>query len=101
MNKYRLNISMETIFVNRENSQKNEPHKLVTNLSQRLDLRGSNKHVALQNLSAYYTGKNIRKQYNNNKLKIIAQTWNDELELPDGSYSLSDTHDYIKYTFKK
>ena len=36
--------------MNRENSKRNEPHKLVLNLSQRLDLKSSNKHVALQNL---------------------------------------------------
>ena len=56
---------METIFMNKENSKTNEPHKFVFNLSQRLDLRSSNKHVALQNLSIYYTLKNIRKQYRN------------------------------------
>ena len=63
---------METIFMNMENSETNEPHKIVLNLSQRLDLRSSNKNVALQNLSVYYTWKNIRKHYKNNKLKIIA-----------------------------
>ena len=47
--------------MNRENSKTNEPHKLVLNLSQRLNLRSSNKHVALQNLSIYYTWKNIKK----------------------------------------
>ena len=92
---------METIFINTENSKTNEPHKCVLKLSKRLDLRGSNKHVALQNLCTYYTWKNIRKQYKNNKLKIIVQTWNDELELLDGSYSMSDAHDYIEYIFKK
>ena len=69
---------METIFMNTENSKTNEPHKFVLNLSQRLDLKSSNKHVALQNLSINYTWKNIRKQYKNNKLEIIAPTWNNE-----------------------
>ena len=45
--------------MNTENSKMNEPHKLVLNLSQRLNLRHSNKHVALQNLSIYYIWKNI------------------------------------------
>ena len=40
---------METIFMNTENSKTNEPHRFVLNLSQRLDLRSSNKHVTLQN----------------------------------------------------
>ena len=47
----------------------NEPHKFVLNLSQKLDLRSSNKHVALQN---------TKQHYKNNKLKIIPPTWNDE-----------------------
>ena len=92
---------METIFMNTENNKRNESHKFVLNLSQRLDLRSSNKHVALQNGSIYYTWKNIRKQYKNNKLKIIAPTWNDEFELPDGSYSVSDIQDYIEYIIRK
>ena len=46
---------METIFMNTENSKTNESHKLNLNWSQRLDLRSSNKHVALQILSIYYT----------------------------------------------
>ena len=92
---------METIFMNMENSKTNEPHKFVLNLSQRLDLRSSNKHVALQNVSIYYTVKNIRKQYKYNKPKITAPTWNDEFKLPDGSYSVSDIQDYIEYITKK
>ena len=79
---------MEKIFINTENSKTNEPHKFVFNLSQKLDLRRSNKHVALQNLSIYYMWKNVRKQHKNNKLKIIAPTWNDELGLSDSSYSV-------------
>ena len=87
--------------MNTENSKTNEPHKFVLNMSQRLDLRSSDKHVALQNSFIYYTWKNIRKQYKNNKLKIIAPTWNDEFELPDGSYSVSDIQDYTEYILKK
>ena len=56
--------------MNTENSKTDEPHEFVFNFSQRLDLRNSDKHVALQNSSIYYTWKNIRKKYKNNKLKI-------------------------------
>ena len=88
--------------MNTENSKTNEPHKFVLNLLQSLGLnKRSNKHVALQNLSIYFTCKSIRKQYKNNKLKIIAPTWNDEFELPDGSYSVSDIQDYIEFIIKK
>ena len=85
LNNYCQNINVEIIFMNMENSKANEPLKFVLNLSQRLELRSSDKHVALPNLFNYYTWKNVRKQYKNNKIKIIAPTWNDEFELPDGS----------------
>ena len=73
----------------------NEPQR------QRLDLRSSDKHFALENLSIYHTWKNIRKQYKTNKLKIIAPARNNDFELPDGSYSVSDIKDYIEYIIKK
>ena len=80
--------------MNTGNSKRNEPHKFVLNLSQRLDLRISNAHVTLRSLSICYTWKIIKKQYKNNKLKIIAPTWNDKFELPDGSYPVSDIQSY-------
>ena len=86
--------------MNTENSKMNKPHQFALTLSQRLDSRSSSKHVALQSLSIYYTWKNRRKQYKSNKLKIIAPTWNDEFELPDVSYSVSDIQDYIEYIIK-
>ena len=58
---------METILMNREDSKTSELHEFVLNLSQRLDLRRSNKHIDLQNLSIYYTCKNIRKHCKDNK----------------------------------
>ena len=66
---------MKRIFMNIENSRTNEPHKFVLSLPRRLDLKNSDKYLALQNLSIYYTWKNIRQRYKNNKLKIIAPTW--------------------------
>ena len=69
-------------------------------MSQILDLQSLSKHVALQNSSIYYTWKNITQLYENNELKIIAPAWNDEFESPNGSYSVSDIQDYIKYIIK-
>ena len=46
-------------------------------------------------------GKNMIKQYKNNKLKITTLTWNDEFQLLDGFYSVSDIQDYIEYIIKK
>ena len=57
--------------------------------------------MTLANLSIYYTWKNIKSAYNNNKFKISAPTWNDEFDLPDGSYSISDIQDYFEYIIKK
>ena len=65
---------MEVKFMNRENSKISELYTFVPNLLQRLDLRSSNKHVVLQKQSIYYKFKNVRKQYKNNKLQIIAST---------------------------
>ena len=69
-------------------------------LTDKLDLRNQ-KSVALSNLSIYYTWKNTKSSYNNNKFKISAPTWSDEFELPDGSYSISDIGDYFEYILKK
>ena len=91
---------MDTIFMNSENSKTSEYHVLVLKLTDKLDLRRGLKTVALSNLSIYYKWKNIKSSYNNSKLKISAPTWNEEFELPDGSYSISDIQDYFKYILK-
>ena len=87
--------------MNSENSKTSEPHVLILKLTNKLDLGIGEKVIALSNLSIYYTWKNIKSSYNNNKFKISAPTWNDEFELPDGSYSISDIQDYFKYILKK
>ena len=92
---------MDTIFMNSENSKTPKPHVLVLKLTNKLDLRIGKKVIALSNLSIYYTWKNIKSSYNNNKFKISAPTWNDEFELPDGSYSISDIQDYFEYILRK
>ena len=92
---------MDTIFMNSENSKTSEYHVLVVKLTDKLDLRRGQKTVALSNLSIYYTWKNIKSSYNNNKCKISPPTWNEKFELPDGSYSISDIQDYFKYILKK
>ena len=57
--------------------------------------------MILANLSVYYTWKNIKSEYNNNKFKISTPTWNDTFDLPDGSYSLLDIQDYFEFIIKK
>ena len=92
---------MDTIFINSENSKTSKPHVLKLKLTSKLDLRLGEKVIALSNLSIYYTWKNIKSSYNNNKFKISAPTWNDEFDLPDRSYSVSDIQDYFKFILKK
>ena len=87
--------------MNSENSKTPKPHVLILKLTNKLDLRIGEKVIALSNLSIYYTWKNIKSSYNNNKFKISAPKWNDKFELLDGSYSVSDIQDYFEYILKK
>ena len=57
--------------------------------------------MALANLSIYYTWKNIKSEYNNNKFKISALDWNDTFDLPDDSYSIVDIQDYFEFIIKR
>ena len=79
---------MDTIFMNSENSKTPKPHVLILKITNKLDSRIGKKVIALSNLSIYYKWKNVKSSHNNNKFKISAPTWNDEFELPDGSYSV-------------
>ena len=88
---------MDTIFLNSEKSKTSKPRVLVLKLTNKLDLRIGEKIIALSNLSIYYTSKNMKSSYKNNKFKISAPTWYDKFELPDESYSVSDIQDYFEY----
>ena len=91
---------MDAIFMNSENSKTFEPHVLILKLADKLDLRRGEKIIALSNLSIYYTWKNLKSSYNNNKFKISAPTWSDKFELKDGSYSVWNSQDYVEYILK-
>ena len=91
----------ETIFMKTENSKTSDPHRLKLALTDKLNLKNPNKNMALANLSIYYTWKNMKSEYNNNKFKILAPTWNNTFDLPDGSYSISDIQDYFEFIIKK
>ena len=84
-----------------ENSETSRSCVLILKLTNKLDLRVGEKIISLSNLTIYYTWKNIKSSYNNNKFKTSASTWNDKFELPDGSYSVSDIPDYFEYILKK
>ena len=84
--------------MNTENSKTNEPHRFKLDLTD--NLKNPNKNMALVNLSIYYTWKNIKSECNNNKFKISAPTWNDNFDLPDGSYPISDIQDYFEFIIR-
>ena len=65
---------MDTIFINSENSKTSEYRVLVLKLTDKLDLRRGRKTFAFSNLNIYYTWKNVKSSYNNNKFKISAPT---------------------------
>ena len=85
--------------MNTLNSKTNTSKRFIYQFNDKLNLKNPNKNIALANLSIYYTWK--KSEYNNNKFKISAPTWNDEFNLPDGSYSVSDIQDCFEYIIKK
>ena len=86
--------------MNTENSKTKHSNKLVYNFTDKLNLKNLNKNIALVNLSIYYTCKNVKSDYNNNKSKISAPTWNDTFDVSDGSYSISALQNYFEYVIK-
>ena len=85
--------------MNTENSNTNESNNCIHQFTDKLN--PNNKNIGLIILSIYYNWKNIKSAYNNNNFKTSAPTWNDEFDLPDGSYSISDIQDYFEFNIKK
>ena len=73
---------MDIAFMNSENSQSSEPHILLHNLADELNLKRSGKYVAWS--------------YKNSKFKMSAPTWNEYFDLPDGLYTVSDIRGYVE-----
>ena len=86
--------------MNSKNSKTNEPNRFKYYLIDKLDFRNPNKNMALANLSIYYTWKNVKSTYNNNKFTISTPTWNETFDLLDRSYNISEIQDYIEYIIK-
>ena len=100
MKSIKVKYKMNTIFMNSKNSKTSDTHRLLLNLPYKINLKRSDKQVALSNLSIYYTWKNIKKSYKNNKCNVLALSWNEEFVLPDGSYSISDIQDCFEHILK-
>ena len=92
---------MVIIFMNSKNSKTSNPHRLLLYLSEKINLKISDKYVSLLNISICYIWKNVKKSYKNNKFKISASTWNEEFELTDGWNSVSDIQNYFEYILKR
>ena len=92
MNSIKLENRMDTLFMNSENSKTSDPHRLLLNLSDKINLKRSDKYVALSNLSIYYTWENIKKSYKNKKFKISVRY---------GMKSLNNLMDHVLYQIFK
>ena len=93
-------LKMETIFINTENSKTNKSNRFRYYFTDKLNLE-NNKTIALANLSIYFTWKNVKSEYNNNKFKIHAPTWNESFDVSDGFHSIPDLQVYFEYIVKK
>ena len=51
---------MNTIYTNSKNSRTSDPHRLLLNPTDKINVKGSDKYIVLSNLSIYYTWKNIK-----------------------------------------
>ena len=87
--------------MNTENSKTNEPHIFKLDLADKLNFENPKNNMALDDLSIYYTWKNIKSEYSNNKFTISAPTWNETFDLPDGSYTIDDIQDCFEFIIKK
>ena len=78
--------------MNSKNSKTSDPHRLLLNLTDKINLKTSEKYVGLSNLSIYYTLKNIKKSYKNNRFKIST---------PTGMKNLNYLMDHVLYQIFK
>ena len=81
--------------MNTKNGKANGSNKFIYQFTDKLDLKTFN--IGLVNLSIYYTWRNIKSECNNNEFKILVPTWNNEFDLPDASFSISEIQDYFEF----
>ena len=82
---------MDTIFMNSKNNKTYDSHRLLRNLPE---------YMLLYQIF-YYALNNIKMSYKNNTFKASAETWNENFQLPDGSYSVLDIPEYFKFIIEK
>ena len=85
---------MGTLFINSKNKKKFVPCRLLLNLKDKINLERSD-YVSLLCVEKY------KKIIKNKKFEISAPTWNENFNLPNRSYSVSDIQEYFEYIIKK
>ena len=98
MNSTKLWNIRDAAFINSWKRKTSDHHRLLLNLSDKIKLKNVI-NMFLYKILAYTKYK--KSIYIDNKFKILAPTWNEEFELPYGSYSLSDIQDNFKCIIKK
>ena len=101
MNSIRLQNRMDTLFMNSQNNKTSDRHRSLFNLSDKINLKISDKYVCFFKSQHLLYIEKYKKSYENNKFKISTPTWNEEFEFPDGSYFASDIQNYFKHILKK
>ena len=91
---------MDTIFMNSKNSITSDPHRLLLNLTDKINLKRNDKYVALSNHCIHYIWKILKMSSKNDKVKISAPWLKEEFELLAGSCSASDIPEYFKQFLK-
>ena len=88
---------MDILFMNSKNSKTSDCHRLSLNLTDKTNLKRSDRYVTLSNLSTHYTRRNIKTHIRTINLKYQLQhgmrSYKMTNGLPDGSYSISDIQD--------
>ena len=67
------NIKVSTIFMNFKNSKTSDPHRLLLNLTDKIDLRRQDKYIALSILAFTIYGKIFKKHVRAINLKYHLQ----------------------------
>lgn len=87
--------------MNSENRKTSDIHRLRLSHMDRISLPSGDNHVALLDLSIYYTWKNIKTTFENNQFRNLETILNEKFELSVGSQSVSDIQIYFEYILRK
>lgn len=92
-----MNKKMGTIFINLEKSKVPDPNRLVLNLEYKTNVKRSD--CMIKSWYLLYM-ENIKKN-KNDKIELSGPTWDEEFEILNGSYFLSNFRNYFEYIVKK